>query len=70
MNKVPKTDLGEKKGISLSLYLAGAVVGSTCDAGLFVTEQPAPVQRDVMACRVCPVFSGPLWGWGTGRKAW
>ena len=46
---MPKTDLGEKNEISLSLYLAGAVVGSTCDANLFVTEQPGPLQTDVMA---------------------
>ena len=70
MNKVPKTDLGEKNEISLSIYLARAVVGSTHGAALFVTDQPVPLQRDMVAHRVCPAPSRPCQGQGTGRKAW
>lgn len=70
MNKVPKTDLGEKNEISLSLYLAGAVVGSTCDADLFVTEQPGPLQTDMMALGVYLVSSGLSWRQGPWWGAW
>lgn len=63
---MPKTDLGEKNEISLSLYLAGAVVGSTCDANLFVTEQPGPLQTDVMALGCA---QSPLGCPGAGARA-
>lgn len=39
---MPTTDLGGKNEISLSIYLARALVSSMRDADLFVTEAPAP----------------------------